>query len=149
MDKYEEIKQIIEDADEDDVDFAPFGEGESDENIESAEKRLGMKLPKSYKWWLKNYGGGEIYGDEIFSLYEEDDPMPNGDIVHMYELNQKNGAFPPNIVEICSAYDGDSVFYFDKNEKRDDGELSVYEYYSGERYADDFIEFLKKQILEE
>ena len=71
MNKYDEIKKIIEEA-EDGVDFADFGNGVSEEWISKAEERLGFELPETYKWWLKNYGGGEIYGEEIFSIYEED-----------------------------------------------------------------------------
>ena len=48
MHKYDKIKQIIEEA-EDDVDFAEFGEGISDEWIDKAEKRLNIKFPSSVK----------------------------------------------------------------------------------------------------
>lgn len=54
---YEEIRKIISDAG-DNVDFATYGEGTSDEWIDLAEKRLDVKFPTSYKWWLKNYAGG-------------------------------------------------------------------------------------------
>ncbi len=149
MDKYEEIKRIIEEAEiDEDAEFPKFGSGTSDKWIEWAERKLDMKLPESYKWWLKNYNGGEIFGDEIFSIYEQENPG-YGDIVGSYKINQRDEDFPDNIVEIFSANEGDELYYFDKNEKRSDGELSVYEYYDAEKpYAKDFIEFLKKQLTE-
>ena len=59
---YDEIIKLIENAGES-VDFAPFGEGISEEWIEKAEKRLKNKFPETYKWWLRNYNGGEVYGE--------------------------------------------------------------------------------------
>ena len=144
MNKYDEIKKIIEEA-EYGVDFADFGNGVSEEWISKAEERLGFELPKTYKWWLKNYGGGEIYGEEIFSIYEEDfDTVVGGDIVYMYELNKRNGNYPPNML-VISEYD-DEVFYFDLTQK--ENEYPIYSLNSKDIYANDFIEFLKKRITE-
>lgn len=146
MDKYDEIRQIIEEA-EDDVDFAEFGNGISDEWIVKAEERLNIKLPFSYKWWLRNYGGGEIYGNEIYSIYEMDfDTVVGGDIVYMHELNQKSNEYSENVLVICEMED--AVYCFDISEHTDGDEYPIYEYYTGELYADNFIEFLKKFILE-
>lgn len=143
MDKYDEIKQIIEDSE--DVDFADFGNGVSGEWIEKAEARLNISLPESYKWWLKNYGGGEIYGEEIFSIYEHDfDSVVGGDIVYMYEQNKKLYNFPDNILAVCET--DDELFYFDVSEDKPDNEYSIYEYHSNKLYASDFIDFLKKRI---
>jgi hypothetical protein len=145
-DEYEEIKQIIANS-LDIVDFADFGDGISEEWIEKAESRLGINLPNSYKWWLKNYNGGEICGQEIFSIYGQDfDTVVGGDIVYMHELNQKKRLFAPNKLVICES--DDDVFYFDINQKNEIGEYPVY---SGpvksEYYAKDFLEFLKKRIM--
>ena len=146
MDKYDEIKKIIDDAGID-VDFADFGNGVSDEWIKKAEVRLGFKLPPSYKWWLKNYSGGEIYGEEIFSIYEKDfNIVVGGDIVYMHELNQKNGNYSRNQFVICES--DDEVFYFDLSKRDKDNEMPIYELNRNQKYADDFIEFLKKRITE-
>ncbi|UNH44164.1 SMI1/KNR4 family protein (plasmid) [Moellerella wisconsensis] len=37
--------------------------------IESAEKALSVNFPDDYKWFLNNYGGGDICGEEIYSIY--------------------------------------------------------------------------------
>ena len=86
---YDEIIKLIENAGES-VDFGPFGEGISEEWIEKAEKRLKNKFPETYKWWLRNYNGGEVYGEEIYSIYGMDfDSVIGGDIVYINELSRK------------------------------------------------------------
>ncbi|WP_132794633.1 SMI1/KNR4 family protein [Tenacibaculum skagerrakense] len=88
---YDKIKLIIKNN-SNLVAFSEFGDGTSDVWIKKAEARLKVKFPPSYIWWLKNYGGGEINGEEIFSIYELDfDTVIGGDIVYINELNRKNG----------------------------------------------------------
>lgn len=146
MNKYDEIKELIKKV-EYGVDFADFGNGVSEDWISKAEERLGFRLPPSYKWWLKNYGGGEIYGEEIFSIYEEDfDTVVGGDIVYMYELNNIKGNYTPSML-VISEYD-DEVFYFDLTNKGENNEYPINSLNSKSIYANDFIEFLKKRIEE-
>ena len=129
-------------ASTDGVDFGPFGEGISDEWITKAEERLHFIFPESYKWWLKNYMGGEIYGEEIFSIYGLDfDSVIGGDIVYINELNRKEGFSNSEQLVICEGEDG--MFYFQKQESLTN-ELAVFR--DGEYYASDFIEFLIKRI---
>ncbi|OFK73054.1 hypothetical protein HMPREF2805_05175 [Streptococcus sp. HMSC034E03] len=136
----DELKKRI--ASTDGVDFGPFGEGISDEWITKAEERLHFIFPETYKWWLKNYMGGEIYGEEIFSIYGLDfDSVIGGDIVYINELNRKEGFSNSEQLVICEGEDG--MFYFQKQESLTD-ELAVFR--DGEYYASDFIEFLIKRI---
>ena len=124
------------------VDFEPFGEGISDEWITQAEERLHFIFPDTYKWWLKNYMGGEIYGEEIFSIYGLDfDIVVGGDIVYINELNREEGFSNSDQLVICEGEDG--MFYFQK-QKSLTNELAVFR--DGEYYASDFIEFLIKRI---
>ena len=124
------------------VDFGPFGEGISDEWITKAEERLNFIFPETYKWWLKNYMGGEIYGEEIFSIYGLDfDSVVGGDIVYINELNREEGFSNSDQLVICEGEDG--MFYFQK-QKSLTNELAVFR--DGEYYASDFIEFLIKRI---
>ncbi|MCG3088324.1 SMI1/KNR4 family protein [Sporosarcina cyprini] len=37
-----------------------------DSKISDIEKRLNVKLPESYKWFLREYGTGGVFGIEIF-----------------------------------------------------------------------------------
>ena len=136
----DELKKKI--ASTDGVDFGPFGEGISDEWITKAEERLHFIFPDTYKWWLKNYMGGEIYGEEIFSIYGLDfDRVVGGDIVYINELNRKQGFSNSDQLVICEGEDG--MFYFQKQESLTN-ELAVFR--DGEYYASDFIEFLLKRI---
>ena len=136
----DELKKKI--ASTDGVDFGPFGEGISDEWITKAEERLHFIFPESYKWWLKNYMGGEIYGEEIFSIYGLDfDSVVGGDVVYINELNRKEGFSNSEQLVICEGEDG--MFYFQKQERLTD-ELAVFR--DGEYYASNFTEFLLKRI---
>lgn len=136
----DELKKKI--ASTDGVNFGPFGEGLSDEWITKAEERLHFIFPESYKWWLKNYMGGEIYGEEIFSIYGLDfDSVVGRDIVYINELNREEGFSNSEQLVICEGEDG--MFYFQKQESLTD-ELAVFR--DGEYYASDFIEFLLKRI---
>lgn len=143
---YNEIIKIISNAGED-VDFAQFGEGISDEWIELAEKRLNVKFPQSYKWWLKNYNGGEIFGEEVYSIYGIDfDNVVGGDIVYINELSRKDdNNFNDKLI---ISEPNDELFYFDLTQGLVDGEYPVYEYYTKAKYADCFLGFLKRRILE-
>ena len=136
----DELKKKI--ASTDGVDFGPFGEGISDEWITKAEERLHFIFPETYKWWLKNYMGGEIYGEEIFSIYGLDfDRVVGGDIVYINELNREEGFSNSEQLVICEGEDG--LFYFQKQGSLTN-ELAVFR--DGEYYASDFIEFLIKRI---
>ena len=136
----DELKKKI--ASTDGVDFGPFGEVISDEWITKAEERLHFIFPESYKWWLKNYMGGEIYGEELFSIYGLDfDRVVGGDIVYINELNREEGFSNSEQLVICEGEDG--MFYFQKQESLTN-ELAVFR--DGEYYASDFIEFLLKRI---
>ncbi|MFS9009875.1 SMI1/KNR4 family protein [Streptococcus infantis] len=136
----DELKKKI--ASTDGVDFGPFGEGISDEWITKAEERLHFIFPETYKWWLTNYMGGEIYGEEIFSIYGLDfDRVVGGDIVYINELNRKEGFSNSDQLVICEGEDG--MFYFQKQESLTN-ELAVFR--DGEYYASNFIEFLLKRI---
>ena len=136
----DELKKKI--ASTDGVDFGPFGEGISDEWITKAEERLHFIFPETYKWWLKNYMGGEMYGEEIFSIYGLDfDRVVGGDIVYINELNREEGFSNSEQLVICEGEDG--MFYFQKQESLTD-ELAVFR--DGEYYASNFTEFLLKRI---
>jgi hypothetical protein len=141
MDQYDRIQQlIIENSDI--AEFATFGDGVSEEWIRRAESALGFKLPMSYKWWLRNYGGGDIGGEEIFSVYgEEFDTVVGGDIVFMYRQQHENAA---GFVPICHS-DIDGVFSFDRS-AGEGAEWPVISQGTGKVYANTFLEFLEKRI---
>ena len=135
----EQIKGLVEGNDE--VDFAPFGEGTSDDWILKTEKDLSLKLPSSYKWWLKNYGGGEVAFKEIFSIYEQDPKLPGGDIVYQYKLKNNEG---DDKLYIMSG--GHHEAYFDLSQFNN-GEYPVIEDWDGDiKVHKTFLHFLASLI---
>ena len=142
---FDDLIRMIEQAG-DTVNFAPFGEGISEEWIAAAEERLQVKFPASYVWWLKNYNGGEIAGEEIYSIYGVDfDTVVGGDLVYINELSRKENSFFADKL-IIEEHD-DFLFYFDTSSGLSDGEYPVCELHRNEKYADSFAEFLKKRII--
>jgi hypothetical protein len=118
--------------------------------ITKAENKLGLPLTDSYKWFLREYGGGEIGTEEIYSIYGIDfDKVVGGDIVYHYFLNQKNsGILKKNEVEVC-ATDFGEVFFFDYSQF-ENNECPIYLRFSDEMktpYASDFYDFLYKRII--
>ncbi|WP_375645233.1 MULTISPECIES: SMI1/KNR4 family protein [unclassified Bartonella] len=124
-------------------------ENETDDlQIEKAEKTLGLQFTSSYKVFLKKYGGGEIGGEEIFSIYGDyGEGIPAGDIVYRNLLNRKHGFVTAEQLIVCEA-DFDETFYFDYTQFRD-GECPLYVRLAlgdCEYYASNFYEFLCKRI---
>ncbi len=144
MNKYEDFKRVIQKAGHIVV-FTEFRNGITDDWITKTEQRLKITLPDSYKWWLKNYGDGEIHGDVIFSVYGHYfDMLLKRDLVYMHEINLKHAYYPSNFMIICET--GKEVFGFDVSELDHNNEYPVYEVNKRELYADNFLEFLKKRI---
>ena len=48
-----------------------IGEGEPAESIAKAEAALGINFPSSYRRFLQDLGYAEVFGEEIYSIYEE------------------------------------------------------------------------------
>ena len=144
----EEIIALIEECDF--VDFAPFGEGASDSWVKKAEDRLGISLPPSYKWWLQNYGGGEVGLDqEIYSIYEMDfDSVNGGDVVFQALKNQRKNISPKDRLYIYER--SHHTAYLNISKQKEDGECCVIEDLDGEiTIHPDFLAFLTAFIRRE
>jgi hypothetical protein len=145
--KYDAIVALI-DENSDKIAFGEFGRGVSDLWINKAQERLRVTFPQTYIWWQKNYSGGEILGDEVYSVYEMDfDTVVGGDIVYINELNRKNG-FTDNTQLVIQENDQAEMFYFDLLQAWNNGEYPVFRDTSGykQKYADDFLGFLAGKI---
>lgn len=113
-----------------------------EEWIDAAQKAMSVSLPEEYKWYLNNFGGGDICGEEIYSIY----CMPfnqavGGDIVYQNTIanqNLKNGRV------VLSNTDFGEEFFFDVLDMK-----KVYMALGREKelYANDFIEYLYKRLL--
>lgn len=157
MNKYEEIKRIIADADEAEVDFAECGNGISKEEIDYAEGYLGINFSPSYRWWLSNYGDGYIMGNAIYTVCGKDyDEIFKNNIMQAEEIvvnhlkksktKKIDGIWNKDRLEIYR--ETGKSFYFKINEIDEDGEHPIYELHSNKKYANDFISFLKRIITE-
>ncbi|MBS7564650.1 SMI1/KNR4 family protein [Mucilaginibacter sp. Bleaf8] len=147
MNNYYLAKETIE-SNSDIVNFGSHEEGITDEWIRAAEKRLEVKFPPSYTWWMKNYGGGDILGDEIFSIYGINfDEVVGGDVVYINELDRKNGITNNKQVSIQKNNQGQS-YYINLDEIDETGESPVYNRITKTKYADNFLDFIIKQIKE-
>lgn len=129
------------------VDFGSPETGAEDSLIMAAEEKLKVKFPPSYKWWLKYYGGGRIYGDEVFSLYGDWD-IPSGDIVYMNLLYRRNKVLDDSSLAVLSNDMGET-FYLNLLDINAENESPVYRLSNGQKYCNNFLEFLKKQIEED
>ncbi|MEO3408278.1 SMI1/KNR4 family protein [Mucilaginibacter sp. CAU 1740] len=117
--------------------------------IDKAQERLRAIFPPSYIWWLKNYGGGDVLGDEIYSIYELDfDTVVGGDIVYMNELRRKDPSDNNRLVIQVTGHS--EVFYFDLSAKNSSLEYPVFKEYidCNVIYAESFLDFLKRRILD-
>ncbi|WP_019220838.1 SMI1/KNR4 family protein [Bartonella senegalensis] len=130
------------------INFGTQDNAPDDVRITTAENTLDLQFTSSYKSFLKNYGGGEIGGEEIFSIYEICSGIPAGDIVYQNVLDRKRGFATPEQLIVCDA-DFDETFYFDYTQFRD-GECPLYVKFAlgdCEYYASNFYEFLCKRII--
>ncbi|TDN39989.1 hypothetical protein A8B98_16095 [Hymenobacter sp. UV11] len=132
------------------MDFGDFGMYTSLEWIEKAQTRLKVVFPASYCWWLQHYGGGQIYGDEIFSIYRLDfDQVVGGDVVYVNEHARANYHWPAEHLLIMHT-DQAQDFYIDLTQVVGATESPVY-VSQGENtrlYAANFFDFLEKQLAD-
>lgn len=145
----EELIELVE-RHRDRIDLAEVGHGTTDAWIAKAEERLGIRLPESYKWFLKTFGGGEIDGEEIYSIYEmKFEDAAGGDIVYIHLKNQEQGFHGPDKLVVCDN-NGEELFYFATFQMDRQGEYPIYRIdrieSTEEFYADSFLSFLKKRI---
>lgn len=79
-----------------------------EETIVSAENKLQVTFPKSYRLFLQKYGAGDIFGEEIFGLGLEENGIPN--MVWMTEQLREEEQFPKQL--ICFYFTGFDGEYF-------------------------------------
>lgn len=129
------------------VNFGSAEDAVSEEWIKKAEERLGLRFSRSYRWFLENYRGGEICGEEIYSVYGEPfDDVNGGDIVYHHIIDVRNGHARKHALAV-SATDLGEYFFFDYSRLNgDEVPIRVTVGSSTSDYAEDFHEFLRKRI---
>ncbi len=117
-----------------------------DKLIIETEKQLGCKLPPSYIWYITTFGGGEIYGDAIYSIYGEiNGALSTSDISYLAMSYRKSKFIEEYEIPICSSDFGE-IFSLDTRQVDEAGEYPVYRKLGEkkEKYTDSFAEFLVK-----
>lgn len=147
---FETTARVIEDARDTAVDFgnASCDLVPSVKRIEETEQLLGQRLPESYLWFLRNYGGGSVFGDVIFSIsptYSKDDMS---DVAARTLSDRAQGFVKAHEISVCFTDFGEQ-FLFDASNAA--GEYPVVRKTGELRkvVANDFAEFLVKFIREE
>lgn len=108
------------------------GDGDFDGNkpeslIEKAEQTLNLKFPPTYRQFLKEFGCGDIGGEEFYGLIDEEftnSSVPNGIWLTLNE--RKNIGLANEFVIIYST--GDGIYYaLDISRPGNEGECPVVE----------------------
>jgi hypothetical protein len=150
MQDYRELADKIDAQQGEGVEFGDAGSAPSDEWIRKTERALGIILPPSYVWFLKNYGGGTIQGEEHNSIYEDDfDTAGGNDLVYQYRWHLAKGLLSDEEVPLFSTELGD-LFYIKSSEPTGEGEYAIYRKQGREDsiYASGFAEYLSRVIEE-
>ncbi|WCN36407.1 SMI1/KNR4 family protein [Aneurinibacillus uraniidurans] len=125
----------------DDTDFTG---GIPDEDTEKIESKLKVEFPQSYRWFLKNYGSGGLFGVDILGCGKSSIPS----VVSNTERLRNLGLSPEYIViENCEEF-----FYCLDTGDLLNGECPVISWdrvagFSGKR-ADNFYDFLSSRLSE-
>ncbi|PWC09422.1 SMI1/KNR4 family protein [Brenneria corticis] len=126
-------------------DIANFGSSDdapASEWINKAEQALGVTLPDNYKWFLSEFGGGEICGEEIYSIYGVPfNEAVGGDLVYQNTIANNNILLGKIVL---SNTDFGEEFYFKIN---DFDKVYIAIGNREELYAEDFIEYLHKRLI--
>jgi len=146
------FKNLAKLIDEHQNDGVELGDSNCDLNptpkrIAETEDALGCKLPPSYLWFVKNYGGGEIYGEEICSIYPVFSEQSIGDIAYQTRWAQDKGFVSDTAIVICRNDFGE-IFFMDSALLSEGGEYPVFVQAGAvsKVYAENFADFLLKRI---
>lgn len=146
--KFEELRKFIAANSGISIEFGSEEQAPSAEWISKAESALGCDFPVSYRWFLENYGGGEIHGDEIFSIYQQPfEDVVGGDVVARTIHDRHSGITASSDISICTTDYGE-VFVLDGLVQTGCGEFPVVRItgQSRESYAPNFAEFIVKFV---
>ena len=127
--EFEEIKNLIESSPN-----IEFGLGVSDDMIRKAEENQNLLFLKNI-----NYGWGEIYGEDIFGLYNEEfNSYPNVVFTNL-KMWQEN--FISRNELAVQMNDFTEIYFFEKDKEQ------VFIKFGGvkELYADSFFHFIVKK----
>lgn len=127
-----------------------FGDSSiTDEQILISEKKYNLKLPKYYKWFIKNYNYIFLYGEIIKTVFvQEHQDYSDQDIFNYHKICLENGERFDKMIFLST--EDLEEYYFLINE---DNYISEEVYYSDlnnqdsdEIHSSNFLEFLIKEL---
>jgi len=137
-------------------DLADFEDPRPEKLVEKAERVLSLRFPPSYRTFLKEYGCGDIGGEEFYGVVNENfDNSTAPDAIWVTLDERKTSGLPNSLIIIYSP--GDGLYYaLDSRECNSEGEWPVVVWDPGtsrpkdklEVVAKDFGEFLYSRIKE-
>jgi hypothetical protein len=136
--KYSALQEFIKQYGEDD----DFTGGVSEDKVKETEQKLQVSLPESYKWFLRNYGYGGLFGVRIIG-YGFTGPA----VVDATKDHQKYYGLIDGIVVI---EDIDEFAYCLDTNKMINGECPVIMWDNQEGYGrmltDNFLDYLIERL---
>ncbi|MGE7647826.1 SMI1/KNR4 family protein [Peribacillus frigoritolerans] len=121
-----------------------FTGGVSEDQVKETENKLQVTLPESYKWFLRNYGSGGIFGVDIIGY-----DLVGPSVVDATKDYQKYYKLIDGIVVIESV---DEFAYCLDTNKMKNGECPVILWDNQEGYgftaADNFLDYLLESLEE-
>lgn len=135
---YTKLQEFIKKYGDDD----DFTGGVSEEKVSEIENKLQVTLPKSYKWFLRNYGSGGIFGIDIQG-YDYDGAS-------VVELTKNYREFYKLIDGIVVIEDIDEFSYCLDTNKMKEEECPVIMWDNlegyGRKLADNFLEYFNQRL---
>ncbi|MFS0765692.1 SMI1/KNR4 family protein [Peribacillus phoenicis] len=138
--KYSAVQEFIKQYGKDD----DFTGGVSEDKVKETENKLQIPLPASYKWFLRNYGAGGIFGVDIIGY-----DLVGPSVVDATRDYQKYYKLIAGIVVIENV---DQFAYCLDTNKMKNGECPVILWDNQEGYgftaADNFLDYLIESLEE-
>ncbi|ASB89423.1 MULTISPECIES: SMI1/KNR4 family protein [Bacillus] len=126
----------------DNKDHATFTGGVSEEKVKLIENELNVNLPESYKWFLRNYGAGGMFGVLIFGYNIDTATVVNKTVEYREDYNLAEGLV---VIE-----DIDFFAYCLDTNKMENGECPVFIWDQENGYenvvASSFIEYFYDKL---
>lgn len=116
MVRYNEAKKIMEEHEE----LCDFVGNFGADIIREVEKRLEVRLPQSYKCFLRDFGAGNFGSQEIYGIVSaEFNAVAIPDVMWLTLNERTNSGLPYELIPVY--YDGGESYYcIDTSEIRDD-----------------------------
>ena len=115
-----------------------IGSGTKPELIKKLEETWNITLPKEFRGFMMEIGYAEIYGDEIYSIYDIPDKIP---CKGLHWMNKNNKELSKGYFEFFSN-DIDGRFYLNNKTGK------IYQNSTENEFADSFSKFIDKLLNE-